>query len=51
MKQAALLRSTTIAFAVSLALAGCGSQHKDAAPSSNSNGTSSSNAANSSSCR
>lgn len=46
MKQAALLRSTTIAFAVSLALAGCGSQHKDAAPSSNSNGTSSSNAAN-----
>ena len=48
MKQAALLRSTTLAFAVSLALAGCGSQHKDAAPaapSGNSSGSSSSNAA------
>jgi hypothetical protein len=43
-KQAALLRSTALAFAVSLALAGCGSQHKGAAPaapSGNSSGSSS----------
>jgi hypothetical protein len=31
--QTALLRSTALAFAVSLALAGCGSNHKGAAPS------------------
>ena len=33
MNQTALLRSTALAFAVSLALAGCGSNHKGAAPS------------------
>ena len=50
MNQTALLRSTALAFAVSLALAGCGSNHKGAAPSvpsgnssgSQSNGNSSS---------
>ena len=49
MKQAALLRSTALAFAVSLALAGCGSNHKSAAPAApsgnhNSSGSSSNNA-------
>ncbi|MBN6743053.1 hypothetical protein JKG47_21710 [Acidithiobacillus sp. MC6.1] len=44
MMQATLLRSTALAFAVSLALAGCGSSHKGAAPSAPSGNSSGNNA-------
>ncbi len=47
MKQATLLRSTALAFAVSLALAGCGSSHKGADHAASSGNSSGNNAGNS----